>query len=413
MTSQIVLINQSGVALASDTMTTYVRGQGNVKTFPTANKIYELSGDHNVVVLHSGISALGGLSYELLVREWSLQLSGPLPALEDYPRVFDDWLANYRRLQIDEVDAVYNLICDAFVGVVPKIPKSSLKEILASKISDKASNELAEYLRSFADQFFKDDHPYGDLTDESLLNFIRSQKSSVVEHFIEHLALQIDVEKISWQPSSMLSDAIEYFVLQRMKHWCPAPGGATLVFAGFGADEPIGGVIEIRVDSFYMGRLRFRSKPRGPAPGKSDVWIATFAQDEALADFITGLSASRREQLINSAVEILRDIAKESLSNDKLSKFSEDFEARMGDEAWKDYTLPFRQTVKALSLSNLVQLCESLIRIQTLRSITAADEATVGGRIESLCISRDKGVHWHLRYDETRTFDPNPIHPLV
>lgn len=107
MTSQLVAVTQAGVAVASDTMTTW---PSQNKTSPTANKIYELGPSHKVVVLHSGASFIGGLNYELLVREWALTQPSPLPALEDYPRVFLKWLSAYRKLRFDEREVVTRMI---------------------------------------------------------------------------------------------------------------------------------------------------------------------------------------------------------------------------------------------------------------------------------------------------------------
>ena len=53
MTSQIVLINQMGIGVASDTLMTS-GGSGGKKTTPSSNKIYEVGPDHSVVVLHNG-----------------------------------------------------------------------------------------------------------------------------------------------------------------------------------------------------------------------------------------------------------------------------------------------------------------------------------------------------------------------
>ena len=100
MTSQIVLINQAGIGIASDTLVSREEGSNRHKTFPSSNKIYELGGDHKVVVLHSGSTMIGGINYGLLIREWALQQTNPLPALADYPRQFENWLSNYRKLSI-------------------------------------------------------------------------------------------------------------------------------------------------------------------------------------------------------------------------------------------------------------------------------------------------------------------------
>ena len=129
MTSQIVLINQAGIGIASDTLVSREEGTNSHKTFPSSNKIYELGNEHKVVVLHSGTTTIGGLNYGLLIREWALQQINPLPALADYPRQFESWLANYRKLKIDEENEIYELLCSSFRYFAESISENEITSL--------------------------------------------------------------------------------------------------------------------------------------------------------------------------------------------------------------------------------------------------------------------------------------------
>lgn len=419
MTSQIVLINQSGIGIASDTLVSREEGSNSHKTFPSSNKIYELGGQHKVVVLHSGVTTLGGLNYGLLIREWALQQINPLPSLSDYPREFENWLSNYRKLKINEDNEIYELLCSSFGYFAKNLPDEmqdqlNLSEYENDKISDDLKNQLIESIHDYADRFYVDDSPFQDISDTAILKAIRQQERGNVEHFLEHIAFTKDNDTVNWNADSEIIEAIEYFVIQRLKHWNKSPNQATLNFVGFGSDEPIGGLVCVIVGGFYLNRLRSRIMRREPDASESDVHISTIAQDEAMADFIRGLAWGRQQTYKEMAGEIASKVFEVGSENsDKLDEFMNAYDEALDSSLWENYTLPFRRTLGALSIRSLVLFSEALVKIQSLRSATAPGEATVGGLIESLSIDRVQGVDWHVRGKDTNYQTGNSPHPFL
>lgn len=419
MTSQIVLINQSGIGIASDTLVSREEGSNSHKTFPSSNKIYELGGQHKVVVLHSGVTTLGGLNYGLLIREWALQQINPLPSLSDYPREFENWLSNYRKLKINEDNEIYELLCSSFGYFAQNLPDEmqdqlNLSEYENDKISDDLKNQLIESIHDYADRFYVDDSPFQDISDTAILKAIRQQERGNVEHFLEHIAFTKDNDTVNWNADSEIIEAIEYFVIQRLKHWNKSPNQATLNFVGFGSDEPIGGLVCVIVGGFYLNRLRSRIMRREPDASESDVHISTIAQDEAMADFIRGLAWGRQQTYKEMAGEIASKVFEVGSENsDKLDEFMNAYDEALDSSLWENYTLPFRRTLGALSIRSLVLFSEALVKIQSLRSATAPGEATVGGLIESLSIDRVQGVDWHVRGKDTNYQTGSSPHPFL
>ena len=422
MTSQIVLINQAGIGIASDTLVSREEGSNRHKTFPSSNKIYELGGDHKVVVLHSGSTMIGGINYGLLIREWALQQTNPLPTLADYPRQFENWLANYRKLSINEENEIYDLLCSSF-GYFSKSLTPELQEALnhpnyeEDVLPLEVQQELSEAIKKYAEDIYVDEKPFTDLNEALLSKTIRLQERSVVSHFLEHLALVVGNDEVHWNATLVITEAIEYFVTQRLLHWNWNPNQASLNFVGFGSDEPIGGKVEVTVGGFYLNRLRSRISSRDPEPSSADVYIGTIAQDEAMADFIRGLDINRQEAYIEIAREKATEIFIESdaseTSSEKVDSFIENLNEAINDTLWENYTLPFRRTLRALSLHSLVLFSEALVKLQSLRSATAPGEATVGGIIESLSIDRVQGIEWHTRSKDTNYQIGTSPHPFM
>lgn len=422
MTSQIVLINQTGIGIASDTLVSREEGSNRHKTFPSSNKIYELGGQHKVVVLHSGSTMIGGINFGLLVREWALQQTNPLPALEDYPRHFENWLSNYRKLSIDEENEIYELLSSSFRYFATSLTAEfgeALNQIeyLNNTLPPGLEKELCLKIRSYAEEYFVDENPFADLTESSVLRAIQRQERGVIEHFLEHIAFLSNQDKVSWQPSTEIVEAVEFFVVQNLIHWNKTPNEASLNFVGFGSDEPIGGVVRVDICGFYLNRLRSRISPRGPEASSSNVYIETIAQDEAMADFIRGLDPNRQETYNNiareKAIEVFYgdEVDEEQLK--KIDEFVQVYDEAINESLWDNYTLPFRRTLRALSLRSLVLFSEALVKLQSLRSATAPGEATVGGIIESLSIDRVQGVEWHTRSKDTNYQVGVSPHPFI
>ena len=93
MTAQIILTNQLGVALASDTTVT----SGN-KTLQTVSKIVALPAPHRVAVMIANSVFVGGTHARLLLTEWAATLKSPLKTLEDYAADFEVWVGKNSKL---------------------------------------------------------------------------------------------------------------------------------------------------------------------------------------------------------------------------------------------------------------------------------------------------------------------------
>ena len=89
MTSQLILLNGFGVALASDSAMTL----GNKRTYETAEKVIPLPAPHRIAVLHSGSVTIHGMPYSVLVNEWANTLgTTPLRTVALYRQNFLSWL---------------------------------------------------------------------------------------------------------------------------------------------------------------------------------------------------------------------------------------------------------------------------------------------------------------------------------
>lgn len=400
MTSQIVLINQSGVAVASDTMLT----SGGVKAVPLSRKIYDLGHPHKVVVLHSGASGIGGLDWELLVREWSLEKRSPLPGLSDYAQQFQDWVGKYRDLIPDEADVIQTLICHAMTEYSRRLPieiKTALHErSKEEKLPADLEQVLVDQLDSTARAWSEGDE-YKDISPESVKQLLARISFDIFDDFRAHLCNELEQE-ISWELGEKIRDAIQNFTFQRLSHWSAdwQPQNAMLNFVGFGENEPVGGVVELDIQGIYMGRLRAGISDRHPHVGAFYPIVYYIAQQEAMADFIRGLDGHRRHVLLESLGRTFDSVAKDLAVPDQLKeRFLTEFRKKLDKSLWEEFELPFTRTLAGMALPVLLRFADAMVNIQGMRS-TTQDEGpgSVGGTIESLTIDRVSGVVWVRRW---------------
>ena len=98
MTSEVVVMNSLGVALASDSAATVNNGEGG-KVFNTADKLFMLSKRHPVGVMVYDNAAILGVPWETIIKMFRRQLdSKPFANLEDYGRALVAYLDNNERL---------------------------------------------------------------------------------------------------------------------------------------------------------------------------------------------------------------------------------------------------------------------------------------------------------------------------
>jgi hypothetical protein len=394
LTSQLVIINQTGVAAASDTLTTHQEPHGEMKTIPSNSKMHKVGQEHLVVVLHCGGVFLGGVQWETLAREWSLSLGPPLPHLDDYVSNFATWVAdNYEIFHLDQTAMMKRAICQEFSDLFAGT-SNPVTEVLQQRTADplqmseiEFEKSVTETLKDYMKSCFTSD-PYGDLTADAVIKNLESAKIDVYDDFLEHTRAFGKFE---------FSDSFKKFLLtfasELLIRFVNTGGATCLNFIGFGTKDIMGGRIEIRIRSFYGGRLRFATDSSGSADPKDYPMWFPLAQQDAMASFMWGVDIESRNSLRDIALDIV--MSKVKLDEKQIAEFIEEFGKRSFDFLMERFAHPLGETIDTLSIGSLTRLADMLVRIQSLRSASLTAEATVGGFIESLEITRDNGVQWH------------------
>jgi hypothetical protein len=397
MTSQLVLINQGGVALASDTLTSRQEERGEIKTIPSNSKIHAVGEDHLIAVLHNNQVFLGHVQWSTLVREWSLSLENPLPHVIDYANHFVEWFeSNSDSLHYEESYMVARSITAEFEELFSegnsKLSKA-LKE--ASATPEAVSNyqvdeEVVAAIQSYQENCFKAP-PFQDLKDRDIDELLERSKFDYFGRFKSY------AEKFgAFEFGQSVKECVDQFVRQLLIRFVNSNDVMNLNFVGFGTRDFFGQRVELSIRSFYAGGLRYVIRCDGSSdPTDYPAWFP-LAQQSAINAFMYGIDDDSWAMLAEIAFAAVAEVA--SLDETVLDQAREKFSERSREFLFDRFAIPLSQTVSTLNTGSMARLAEMLVRFQCLRSASMAGEATVGGFVESLFITRDGGIDWVRKF---------------
>ena len=402
MTSQIVLMNKTGVAIASDSSLTMTRGD-NRRTYASAEKIFPLNKNHKVAILHSGPVEFMEHPFEVLLTEWSHSLTKAFGSIDEYADSFCNWLSHRQDLFPEESQLEF--FEDLVTNYYLETRKQILQELDKNLISESAWE--AQSTLDLVNKLLEEDIEYLEqLEDLEGLNskWADSRLQSVktaVEAAIEYVFDDVPRDAVS----EMLYEKIARRIL--FKRIFSSKYDARLAFVGYGESTIYPKHVWVDFQGVVGDKPRFLKDSIAIAPSMSSS-LRTQAQDEAIHTFLRAYhksfySMSREYQ--SGTVEGLLDLVKEELgqefSDDLLTKIEEYEISRfrgMGEEfdriSEEQFVDPFVSTLAGLPSTSLGKMAENLIELQILRQSSQAIQDTVGGPVDVAVITLDKGFEW-------------------
>lgn len=395
MTSQLVLVNQLAVAVASDTLVSS-RTSTDVKTTPSLSKIYQLPSPANVVVLSCGWAYLQSTLWRVLVRDWALD-SAPLtaPRVVDYRDEFFNWVNRHAtRLSLsNEAGVSTRLGGDEQRGghigwLVNEMGSLNREELLRDPAG--MDSDLSQVIDAITAKYYSE-ISFPDISAKDALRLIQESDVDVIWNFRRAYGLDDDAIVGPATQESVLKFACA--ALRTSPAW--ERNGMILSFAGFGSQESLGQVAQLFVYGFWGGKLRCEVAEHGSEHHSEYSMFVPIAQTSAIDAFANGLSGDMAGFIGDAAERAVKSI--ESISEEIAAKTLEEFGTAINSYRNQNFLQPMLGTMDGLGISNLGKFADFLLHLQAFRSATDLGEATVGGQIESLVISPEFGVRWRNR----------------
>ncbi|CAN2188704.1 hypothetical protein MCEMRE212_00470 [Candidatus Nanopelagicaceae bacterium] len=410
MTSQIVLMNKIGLAVASDSSLTMSRGD-NRRTYASAEKIFPLDKNHKVAILHSGTVEFMEHPFEVLLTEWSKSLQRPFGTLDEYVESFCIWLAHRQDLFPEESQLEF--FEDLLTGYYLEVRRALLKELEDKGIS--ADEWKTEETLSEVNVFLDSDLEYLDSLEDleglnskwadSRFQTVQAAVTAAVEYVFDDV------------PRDSVSDSKYESIARKVlyKRIFSNTYDARLAFVGYGEKAIYPKHVWVDYQGVVGDKPRYVKDSKEISTATSSA-LRTHAQDEAIHTFLRAYHQSFYNIAQNFQRESLRkltDLLIQNLGNPEdeelmktIDSFIEERITGIGEEFERvssvDFVQPFTSTLSGLPSTSLGKMAENLIELQILRQSSQAIQDTVGGPVDVAVITLEKGFEWfrHKNLDD-------------
>ena len=394
MTSQVAVANHSGVAVASDTVTTAFV-EGGTKSIGNSHKIWEIGKNHRVLILHSGSVTQNGVTNKLLVNEWAATLQEPLSHLSDYVDSFIQWMADEQEIHTpnSEHKRANFLLNDHYYEVKNRaiarwneIPIEEEQYTSKEEVLNQVAMEGLEYLGAldFNPGFISDSEATKALDNDVI------ELDAKIEYIFSEIGLSDHSRSILKESASL--------VLARSQDF---PGSSTIAFVGFGTSEYFAGNIRLNSKGFYAGKFIYEAGEYSCVSPESGSSVTAFAQDEAIWGFVRGF----RWPILDRISELIELHVNERIENDEGENVGEEIAVKVRETIYefyrKRFTDPLLDSIEGLDLSHLANLADSLVGMEATSAFGGDSPATVGGFIEVATIDRQNGIVWVKKLNDS------------
>jgi hypothetical protein len=388
VTSQIAISNQTGVVIASDTVTS-LSIEGDIqKTINDQQKIWPLWPNNTIAIITSGCTTINGIRKSILITEWKRSSDKTFATVEECAKDFNSWLSN--KNQPFNEDSEKKVILELISSHISKLQETVVQSLKEAELYF-SDSDSANQVKIIVDNLIVE-------SVEILENLPKypSFNLALSKKLIDELFEQIDslIDDIMWDclPDSESRSAIQQSLPRLL---CTIQEiddlDANFGFVGFGSQEIFTAISRIAVRGYYCSSMQSVCVSDEAYNQTNPGEVALFAQTDAIRAFANGYHDDVLSQVSSFVIEKLSEHIEDV---DKLVEIALEIEDLIKDYTDENFTVPLLATIGNLNLNDLAKLADSLIGMQSIKSAASPRPATVGGLIEILLIDREHGFRW-------------------
>lgn len=385
MTSEILILTPSAVALAADSAVTI----GNRKTYNGVNKLFMLSNDPPMGIMTYNLSNFSNIPLETIIKEFRAEIKK-----EDLTTVieFRDKFIEF----LDELVKNELYVCSFEDRVMEFIAPLDLNPIPVDEVT------FVNIIRNIPNDWDYD--IFGEDAELIIENLNQNN-----EKFINAIPNYDNFDN----QDEILELFKKFFVYKEFLE--PFTG---IVIAGFNKNRLFPSYVEFNINYLFDDKFTFNEINDMDISG-DQVHVKPLAQGDVIDTFLGNMDGNTRLKLINYVQNIysnytvnlieafnnnpnlnddekqkfINEISKIELANDLLNNSFEDFL----DQLKQDHADPILASISALPKEELSNLAESLIKITSIKRKVQSDLETVGGPVDVAIITRGDGFIWTKR----------------
>lgn len=411
MTSEVVVMNRLGIALASDSAATVYSG-GRAKIFH-ADKLFMVSRRHPIGVMIYNNSSLLGVPWETILKMFRNHLGETeLDTLEEYADHLIAYLSNHKSFFPEDVQQRFylDLVKTFFEGISKGVEAAVLVSLTDSEDDGPdGPTKVAKriILESLADWRKKPDAPCF-VAEPDIGKQLAGRNSGEIHSLIAKYFA-------GWQIDSVAQDALyELTTMLVSKDEILAESLSGLVIAGYGSTEHFPVMQAIELGEIFLGKLKYRRFPAQRVDSENPSIIQPFAEHEMVETFLNGISPAFEIQLIDAIAGVvlrLPDAIIDELpgiSRKRKEEFKQKVQptskwlieafAKKLDNQIEQHKQPVHQAIAFLPKNELAHFAASLVNLNSFQKRMSIDEdETVAGPIDVAVISKGDGFVWIAR----------------
>lgn len=403
MTSEIIVMNRTAVAVAADSAATYT----GEKIF-TTDKIFKLSKYHPVGVMLYGNSHFVNIPWETTIKLYRNSLmKKKFDTLEDYANDFFNFIMENNNYYAEEnVDSILKDISfDIMVELRESIVRS-IEQLIKAKqeINDDEAIELVKGILNQYDEYFNEDIIPSPFSLEDI-HYIKDKSQIFFDQAFKSIFENLNTDEIKEQVSNLVPRIYVMNALYKRLN-------SGLVFFGFGDKEIFPSFFNYKVYTILNKSLKYDLNSQGTTISGTNASISAFAQEDVIVTFIEGMAPDINLLYENSLPLLLKETGKHVYSSIKgeddgdeleellegiTSQVLDDHKKNMHNFKYQKHIEPLLSIVSLLPKTELAEMAESLVHLTSLKRRLSTDAESVGGPIDVAVISKGDGFIWIKR----------------
>lgn len=390
MTSEIVIMTPNAIAMAADSAVTI----DNRKIYNGINKLFMLSNNPPMGVMIYNNTSFLNIPFETIIKEYRKSIQDSLKrdnnkfsTICDFQKRFEEYFKVL--LEKSEFKFSFDFRIKIFL------------------------QDLSNFIQNNPN--FNENIVNFRISDKKLFDAIYNKIDEEYLNRLKEIAINIEKNlKFPHDKDIFINNFINYIIEEIF-----SKNFTGIVLAGFDKDCFFPSCTSFKVCYLYDDEYilcDFQHDTLSPEDG--DVRINMFAQHDAILTFLNGINPNTKVKILNFFNEehnsYLQEIIniienngnidntiKQNMINDIISYDGSKnvygrFEECIKQIETEEY-LPMLQSIGALPYVELSNLCESLIKITSLKRKVGSDLETVGGDVDVAIITKGDGFIWTKR----------------
>ena len=406
MTSEVVVMNKLGIALASDSAAT-VYHAGRAKMYH-ADKLFMLSQVHPIGVMTYNNSTLLGIPWESIIKMFRRRLGDKeFPTLDEYADAFLEHLSDNGHLfpPASQRSAYLGLVETLYGGMARGI-NNVIMEMITEGNDDAASHKEQAH-RIIMDTL-------GEWrTKEDAKCFQSGFGDQISAEYSGEIHEQIAKYFGVWQIESDAASALhELATLVVAKAEILEESLSGLVIAGYGGSEYFPKMKAFELGEIFRGKLKYNVTASETITSENSAVIKPFAESDMVLTFLNGLSPTFEVKLIEEITRLVVELPDlvidqiDGISKKRKAELKEyfygvdialvkDLVGKLEEHRLKRHLESIRQGIAFLPKNELALVAATLVNLNTFQKrMSATEEETVGGPIDVAVISKGDGFVW-------------------